>query len=87
MPGIDLPLLALGGGARGLSSLMILQQLMAAVDPDAPPKPCDYFDVKSRFRKTASNHMTCRVVVTSSDNNTGCWRDVRYNISLRIHGP
>jgi patatin-like phospholipase/acyl hydrolase len=24
---------------------MILEQLMEAVDPDAPPKPCDYFDM------------------------------------------
>jgi patatin-like phospholipase/acyl hydrolase len=24
---------------------MILQQLMAAVDPDTPPRPCDYFDM------------------------------------------
>lgn len=41
-----LRLLALdGGGVRGLSSLMILRRLMATVDPDAPPKPCDYFDM------------------------------------------
>ena len=26
---------------RGLSSLIILRRLMAAVDPDPPPKPCD----------------------------------------------
>lgn len=46
MPGNDLRLLALdGGGVRGLSALMILEQLMVAVDPDAPPKPCDYFDM------------------------------------------
>jgi patatin-like phospholipase/acyl hydrolase len=46
MPATDLRLLALdGGGVRGLSSLMILRRLMAAVDPDAPPKPCDYFDM------------------------------------------
>jgi patatin-like phospholipase/acyl hydrolase len=46
MPGNGLRLLALdGGGVRGLSSLMILRQLMATVDPDAPPKPCDYFDL------------------------------------------
>jgi patatin-like phospholipase/acyl hydrolase len=38
MPGSDLRLLALdGGGVRGLSTLMILGQLMEAVDPDAPP--------------------------------------------------
>jgi hypothetical protein len=30
---------------RGLSALMILEQLIEAVDPDAPPKPCDYFDM------------------------------------------
>ncbi|RYN53640.1 hypothetical protein AA0117_g13334 [Alternaria alternata] len=46
MPSSDLRLLALdGGGVRGLSALMILEQLMEAVDPDAPPKPCDYFDM------------------------------------------
>jgi patatin-like phospholipase/acyl hydrolase len=46
MPGNDLRLLALdGGGVRGLSALMILEQLMEAVNPDAPPKPCDYFDL------------------------------------------
>jgi patatin-like phospholipase/acyl hydrolase len=46
MPGSDLHLLALdGGGVRGLSALMILEQLMEKVNPDAPPKPCDYFDM------------------------------------------
>jgi patatin-like phospholipase/acyl hydrolase len=46
MLGSDLRLLALdGGGVRGLSALMILEQLMEAVNPDAPPKPCDYFDM------------------------------------------
>jgi patatin-like phospholipase/acyl hydrolase len=46
MPGNNLRLLALdGGGVRGLSALMILEQLMEAVNPDAPPKPCDYFDL------------------------------------------
>ncbi|KAH7021523.1 acyl transferase/acyl hydrolase/lysophospholipase [Microdochium trichocladiopsis] len=46
MPENDIRLLALdGGGVRGLSSLMVLRSLMAAVDPDNPPKPCDYFDM------------------------------------------
>ncbi|KAL2131177.1 hypothetical protein VTI74DRAFT_5443 [Chaetomium olivicolor] len=45
IPGTDLRLLALDGGVRGLSSLMILRRLMATIDPDAPPKPCDYFDM------------------------------------------
>lgn len=46
MPGERIRLLALdGGGVRGLASLMILQQLMATVDPTSPPKPCDYFDM------------------------------------------
>jgi patatin-like phospholipase/acyl hydrolase len=46
MPAGALRLLALdGGGVRGLSSLMILRRLMTAVDPDAPPRPCDYFDM------------------------------------------
>ncbi|RDL31460.1 Uncharacterized protein BP5553_09669 [Venustampulla echinocandica] len=44
----NLRLLALdggGGGVRGLSALMILQQLMETIDPENPPKPCDYFDM------------------------------------------
>jgi patatin-like phospholipase/acyl hydrolase len=46
MPGGDLRLLTLdGGGVRGLSALIILEQLMEVVNPDAPPKPCDYFDM------------------------------------------
>jgi patatin-like phospholipase/acyl hydrolase len=46
MPDKDLRLLALdGGGLRGLSQLMILQQLMETIDPDNPPKPCNYFDM------------------------------------------
>ncbi|VUC23726.1 unnamed protein product, partial [Clonostachys rosea] len=32
-----------GGGIRGLSSLIILRHLMKQVDPENPPKPCDYF--------------------------------------------
>lgn len=46
MPGNDIRLLALdGGGIRGLSTLIILQQLMEAIDREHPPKPCDYFDM------------------------------------------
>jgi len=46
MPGHELRLLAFdGGGVRGLSSLIILQQLMETIDLDSPPKPCDYFDM------------------------------------------
>jgi patatin-like phospholipase/acyl hydrolase len=46
MPDKELRLLALdGGGVRGLSALMILGQLMEMVNPDSPPKPCDYFDM------------------------------------------
>jgi len=30
---------------RGLSALHILKQLMELVDPENPPKPCDYFDL------------------------------------------
>ncbi|KAH7151967.1 hypothetical protein B0J13DRAFT_470560, partial [Dactylonectria estremocensis] len=46
MPDNDIRLLALdGGGVRGLSSLMILQNLMSTIDPDSPSKPCDYFDM------------------------------------------
>ncbi|PNH41105.1 hypothetical protein VD0004_g5947 [Verticillium dahliae] len=46
MPANDIRLLALdGGGVRGLSSLMVLRSLMATIDPDHPPRPCDYFDM------------------------------------------
>jgi patatin-like phospholipase/acyl hydrolase len=46
MPGDQIRLLALdGGGIRGLSSLMILQQLMMTIDAESPPKPCEYFDM------------------------------------------
>jgi len=34
-----------GGGVRGLSPLLILEQLMERIDPVSPPKPCDYFDL------------------------------------------
>ena len=44
--GAGLCLLSLdGGGIRGISSLLILQQLMEMINPDDPPKPCDYFDM------------------------------------------
>lgn len=46
MPGGQLNLLSLdGGGVRGLSSLYVLQKLMEQINPDDPPKPCDYFDM------------------------------------------
>ncbi|KAF2148358.1 FabD/lysophospholipase-like protein [Myriangium duriaei CBS 260.36] len=34
-----------GGGVRGLSALCILRKLMEFIDPENPPKPCDYFDM------------------------------------------
>lgn len=34
-----------GGGIRGLSSLYILKRVMEAINPDCPPKPCEYFDM------------------------------------------
>ncbi|KAH7126537.1 hypothetical protein B0J13DRAFT_679784 [Dactylonectria estremocensis] len=46
MPDNGIRLLALGGGGvRGLSSLLVLQSLMSAIDADSPPKPCEYFDM------------------------------------------
>jgi len=46
MPEHELRLLALdGGGVRGLSTLQILKQLMDTIDPESPPKPCNYFDM------------------------------------------
>jgi patatin-like phospholipase/acyl hydrolase len=42
----ELCLLSLdGGGVRGLSSLLILKRLMEQINPDDPPKPCEYFDM------------------------------------------
>jgi patatin-like phospholipase/acyl hydrolase len=43
MPDSDLRLLALDGD--GLSALMTLEKLMEAVNPKAPPKPYDCFDM------------------------------------------
>ena len=46
MPDKELRLLALDGGrVRGLFALMILEQIMETINPDSPPKPCDYFDM------------------------------------------
>lgn len=45
-PSRDLRLLSLdGGGVRGLSSLLMLQQLMRKMNRDNPPKPCEVFDM------------------------------------------
>ena len=44
--GKELCLLVLdGGGVRGLSSLQIVRHLMESVNPDFPPRPCEYFDM------------------------------------------
>jgi patatin-like phospholipase/acyl hydrolase len=46
MPGKELCLLSLdGGGVRGLSALQILKELMEKINPNAPPEPCEYFDM------------------------------------------
>lgn len=34
-----------GGGVRGLSSLLLLQNLMKRIDPVSPPKLCEIFDM------------------------------------------
>ncbi|GFF30788.1 calcium-independent phospholipase A2-gamma [Aspergillus udagawae] len=34
-----------GGGIRGLSSLYVLKDMMEAIDPNSPPKPCEVFDM------------------------------------------
>ena len=43
----ELCLLSLdGGGVRGLSSLLILRQIMENISDEGPiPKPCEYFDM------------------------------------------
>ncbi|KAB8068953.1 acyl transferase/acyl hydrolase/lysophospholipase [Aspergillus leporis] len=44
MAGRSINLLSLdGGGVRGLSSLIILKEIMESIDRENPPKPCDYF--------------------------------------------
>jgi hypothetical protein len=44
MPGQNLRLLCFdGGGVRGLSSLLLLEQILKFVNPENPPKPCNYF--------------------------------------------
>ncbi len=46
MPNRDLRLFILdGGGVRSLSAFMILHQLIETINPENPPKPCDYFDM------------------------------------------
>ena len=48
MPSNRIGLLALDGGVHGLSSLIILKELMKSVERvghDLPPKPCEYFDM------------------------------------------
>ncbi|KAI9768121.1 MAG: hypothetical protein M1839_004202 [Geoglossum umbratile] len=46
MPCKELRLLALdGGGIRGLSSLYVLKRIMETINPETPPKPCEYFDM------------------------------------------
>ena len=30
---------------RGLSSLLVLQNLMKNINPERPPKPCEVFDL------------------------------------------
>ena len=34
-----------GGGIKGLSSLLILKQLMERINPQSPPKPCECFEM------------------------------------------
>jgi len=34
-----------GGGVRGLSILYILKRILEAINPEDPPKPCDYFHI------------------------------------------
>ncbi|KAI9683039.1 MAG: hypothetical protein M1822_006232 [Bathelium mastoideum] len=34
-----------GGGVRGMSTLLIIEELLRKVNPESPPKPCEYFDL------------------------------------------
>jgi patatin-like phospholipase/acyl hydrolase len=67
MPSSQLCLLSLdGGGVRGLSSLQILKQLMETINPESPPKPCEYFDMiggTSTGGSVSPNHKSPRLLL------------------------
>lgn len=72
MPEHDLRLLALdGGGVRGLSTLQILKQLMDTIDPESPPKPCDYFDLIGGTSTGGSVSLSLLASYKAEKENTG----------------
>ncbi|KAF2870202.1 hypothetical protein BDV95DRAFT_608207 [Massariosphaeria phaeospora] len=79
MHGSELRLLALdGGGGRGLSALMMLEEMIEAVNPGTTPKPCDYLLVCATSKETSET-----VCVTSYHtprdllNNVAIWATCR----------
>lgn len=97
MPDDGIRLLSLdGGGVRGLSSLIILQQVMKAVNPDSPPKPCDYFDMiggtstggliaimLGRLQMTVDE---CIAAYTSLSNKVFEKKHHRFTLGLKVQG-
>ncbi|KAI1668000.1 Tetratricopeptide repeat [Pyrenophora tritici-repentis] len=82
MPGSDLRLLALdGGGVRGLFALMILERLMEAVNLDAPPKPCDYFDMIGRDEHRRANRSDCIAAYLSLSDRV--FRKTRHRVTVK----
>ncbi|XTI94251.1 FabD/lysophospholipase-like protein [Cenococcum geophilum] len=78
MPEHDLRLLALdGGGVRGLSTLQILKQLMDTIDPESPPKPCDYFNM---IGGTSTGGSCIDVYVSLSDR---IFQKQRYSVMIK----
>jgi hypothetical protein len=74
-----------GGGVRGLSSLYILQQLMQRINPEAPPRPCDYFDMicgtSTGGYVTAARLITMALMIKASS--PLCWDALKWT-SLHV---
>jgi len=67
MPKGDLSFLSMDeDGTYGISTLHFLKRLMEVLDPDTPPKPCEYFDLiggtsTGRFVQTRFIYCKCLI--------------------------